>query len=390
MVDEKNNEVLWNFRLGFMYFYLNTYLEYILFVYFCNRITNRIGMFNNLSFIYLFIKKRITKRGLKIIGNFLIFLFCFSVIIKWNTVPTMTDSIIFWDFDRKVKEKNYMEINIVNPYYAFSTKDSSHSRIGFKFDKEYPDSTLFYRNPLDGNWFGCLDRTKYREYLRNIDSLHYLYIIDVDKTVDVRPLRAVFINNNSKVFVDTLYKFKNGGIVCKDEIYMDRQKIGVKSLYVLYGSHTTIQNPFRYSEFKQNRTWTSYFDLHDISQMYYKLKLDQLPRRIDSITVSIDFAGATRFTGIYPSPDEISLSGIKYTNQEKIKIIKEQGGVNIFCQYLEASGIQSARVYVLSTIATFFFGLFAKQLIETKINVKSMFLFRRRKRLEISSKAKIK
>ena len=41
------------------------------------------------------------------------------------------------------------------------------------------------------------------------------------------------------------------------------------------------------------------------------------------------------------------------------------GKVQLYCQFLETSNIQSTRVYILSTIATFFFGLFAKRLIES-------------------------
>lgn len=88
-------------------------------------------MFNYFSFIYLFIKKKVTKRGLKIVCNFLIFLLCLNVVIKWHTVPTMQDEITIIDFYTGTSNTNddnhIFEIKIQSPYYAFSTKDSAES-----------------------------------------------------------------------------------------------------------------------------------------------------------------------------------------------------------------------------------------------------------------------
>lgn len=341
-------------------------------------------MFNYFSFIYLFIKKKVTKRGLKIVCNFLIFLLCLNVVIKWHTVPTMQDEITIIDFYTGTSNTNddnhIFEIKIQSPYYAFSTKDSAESKIGFKLTKYFSDKDLYIRNPLRSTWFSFLDKTKYKEYVRNIDSVRYLYLIDITKTIDINPLR--FVNSDTKFLVDTLYQTADAVSVVRDDLIYNGQNLFLKELLVKCGRKNSTFDPLVCSSIKQKRTWRSYFDLHDIAQMYYQLKVHKLPLRTDSVTLTIDFGGATRFAGIYPAPDETNVSSIKFTNQNKLKLIEKQGGIKLYCQFLETSGIQSARIYILSTIATFFFGLFAKGLLET--DYKSIFqsiayIFRRKK-----------
>ena len=57
------------------------------------------------------------------------------------------------------------------------------------------------------------------------------------------------------------------------------------------------------------------------------------------------------------------VNGFEYTNKEKIDKIK-RNGLTVFCQFLEATGLQNVRIYLLSTIATLFFGIFIKLCLE--------------------------
>lgn len=104
----------------------------------------------------------------------------------------------------------------------------------------------------------------------------------------------------------------------------------------------------------------------DLSQSYYKLQFPHTKQDSavynDITHLSIDFAGATRFVGLNPVPDEVTLTGFCYTDSVKLRQIFKQNEFTFYCQYLEASNIQTVRTYLISTIATFFIGLFLRLL----------------------------
>ena len=103
--------------------------------------------------------------------------------------------------------------------------------------------------------------------------------------------------------------------------------------------------------------------MEDISQSYYTLniKSENYDTHIDNI--KIDFGGAVRFLHIYPTPDISDYSSIVYNDAEKISYI-QSFGLKTYCQLLEASGLQSVRIYLLSAFATFFLGISLKILLE--------------------------
>lgn len=265
-------------------------------------------MYNSFSFVFLFIKKSITRRGLKIIGNFLIFIICLNIVIKWHTVPTMNDEISFWCFDSKNEYPSLLEIDIKNPYYAFSTKDLAEASVNLNLNKIYTRSSPHYYKPLNDFWTSCLDRTKYKDRLKDLNDIHYLYIVDIQKTIDILPLRGSLLSESEKILKDTLYEYDFGGHVVHDKFVYKEGKTHLHELLVKYGKENTTIDPLKSTIISQKRAWRSYFDLHDISQLYYNIAFHKLPLSKDSITLSLDFGGATRFSGVYPSPDEVNVS----------------------------------------------------------------------------------
>lgn len=79
--------------------------------------------------------------------------------------------------------------------------------------------------------------------------------------------------------------------------------------------------------------------------------------------LEIDFGGVTRFIGINPQPDYTTMSGFGYTDSKKIEQISFKG-LKTYCQFVETSGIQSVRVYLLTAICSLFFTLFIKTLVK--------------------------
>ena len=111
-----------------------------------------------------------------------------------------------------------------------------------------------------------------------------------------------------------------------------------------------------------------YFILEDISQSYYNLNLD-IDYAVDLDRLEIDFDGAIRFTGIQPQPDQMTMSGIVYTDKKKIDEIRREG-LQLYCQFLETSTLQSVRIFVLTAFASLFFTLFWKCVYNFVVTVK--------------------
>ena len=90
-----------------------------------------------------------------------------------------------------------------------------------------------------------------------------------------------------------------------------------------------------------------WLDLNDVSQANYRLHIKT--KSIDSVTIIIDFIGATEF---YPSnvlPDEIGGSYIKYTDPLKILRIKKEG-LSFYAKFKELENIQTIRNFGLTAI----------------------------------------
>ena len=66
-----------------------------------------------------------------------------------------------------------------------------------------------------------------------------------------------------------------------------------------------------------------WFTLNDISQAYFKFNINT--SSIDSISLFIDFVGATEFSLMDPIPDRTTISGISFFEPEKIEKIKTRG-----------------------------------------------------------------
>ena len=97
-----------------------------------------------------------------------------------------------------------------------------------------------------------------------------------------------------------------------------------------------------------------WYYLYDISQSYYTFNFDN---NIKTKEISIDFVGATRFSGIYPVPDRTDMSSITYTDTAKINYIVENG-LKFHAFHLEMDGIQESRLFFVSSVLAAIFALF--------------------------------
>ena len=91
----------------------------------------------------------------------------------------------------------------------------------------------------------------------------------------------------------------------------------------------------------------SWFTLEDISQQYYKIKLNS--EKIDSISLRIDFCGVTEFSHISPEPDEKGMSYIVFSDTKKINRIL-CNGLEFHAGFKELSNMQQIRLFLLTSI----------------------------------------
>lgn len=89
------------------------------------------------------------------------------------------------------------------------------------------------------------------------------------------------------------------------------------------------------------------FDRYDISQGWYNLQLNS--STIDSLSLTINFIGATDFYPIAIEPDEIGSNYIKYTDQNKLLQIRIHG-LSFYARFKEMDNKQTIRSFVVSTL----------------------------------------
>ncbi len=325
-------------------------------------------MFNPISYTYLYIKKNFNRKFLQIIGYLLVFLCCLFTLIKWNTIPHFEDKIDFYGptpFCNNVQKKGVIEITIKSPYLSYAFKDSTGGNVNLhcilSHEYETPIKSIYgEKKVLQDEIIDLGDLEKIQTIIDSMPTFG-LYILRYRKShhsyekffniVDKRKTKKDFFHENN---VFCLVKDHFHSFPSHSEGYIITGSNG-RGFYDCESRVT----PSNKQAFMLNRI----IALNDISQANYSLTIGDLPITSDSIILNIDFGGATRFAGISPTPDEYTYSGIMYSDQEKIKKIRHSK-IKLHCQFLETTNIQSTRVYVLSTIATFFFGLFAKLLIE--------------------------
>ena len=98
-----------------------------------------------------------------------------------------------------------------------------------------------------------------------------------------------------------------------------------------------------------------WFSLEDISQQYFDLKLDFC--NIDSLSLTIDFVGATEFSNMTPSPDMTTMSSIVFTDKSKIEQISKHG-LRFHAKFKELENRQNVRLFFLTAVMSALFTIF--------------------------------
>lgn len=117
--------------------------------------------------------------------------------------------------------------------------------------------------------------------------------------------------------------------------------IGVK--FRCYKPNKLVKNPKQYLAIKK----PSWGDRHDISRGWYKIFLKT--STIDSLSLTIDFVGATDFYPMNIEPDEKGSNFIKFYNPRKILQIRKNG-LTFYAQFKDLENMQTIRCFFVTTI----------------------------------------
>ena len=317
------------------------------------------------------------------------FLICLYLLLKINTVPVRNDEVKIKTFKTvggiSDSIKYTFTVNLGNTYYGigrWENADTTFLTFSAILEGKRPKTfTEWNDEPLQRlhrkkKAIHYMRRETEKDSLANIlmnnfddinkDSLFFLFNITVKKDVGRFPVymflpSAKYEKGRDIIVTDSMgleqsrgflvyksnYTKEKGHLIAKRNFigacgFDKGEKIGGLS----WGNNSII-----------NRKINPYFVLEDISQSYYNLTLDFPYESIRRLV--IDFGGATRFIGLHPQPDLTTASSIIYTDERKIGMIRRDG-LQLYCQFLETSTLQSVRIFVFTAFASLFFTLFWK------------------------------
>lgn len=295
---------------------------------------------------------------------------CIYIQKRWYTVPRNDDYIsIKCEYGDTVKTS--WSIKLVNDYYCFGDT----GRIGQQSSVSLNAPTHFYI-ATDSN---MLERKQSLQATIkevcgdsvSLDSLSFIYSMDIRRNINTyvnTPFTLVIrhrknLSNIERKGRSTYIQYiDSAGVVAESSKgllpwlskYRKKEHINYENESFRWFIEQNVQDNFR-TNFTPTYPFAGprWLAMEDISQMYYTIQLD-VPRQKDSIDLTIDFVGATEFLDILPEPDERSLSCIRYTDQNKIRKIANNGGLKVYCKFPEMENVQELRLFLLTTIIAIF------------------------------------
>lgn len=339
-------------------------------------------MYNPFSYLFLPLEKW---RGgtrllvLKATGALLAFFVCVYFIFQFAQVQTMENYLQVKKLDRTtgmkhVERPDTFSLKFIN-YYT-STSDVLLSVGGVVTHlsmHEDTTATILHDKHTDAVIDSILktlpDSTRRQMQMEHWrDSLCLLY--QLQSSINVMPLpfyTPLFYEDTigAASYGQRFYNMPQSTslVFSNDQLRLKNEDNDI--LCYLKGFHRkgsfTIKNTFNFQH-----DYQFFFQKGDLSQSYYVLKFPHEEKDsagyYDITRLEIDFSGATRFIGLNPVPDETTLTSICYTDSAKLREIFSRDELRFFCQFAETSNIQGVRTYLVSTIATFFFGVFLRLL----------------------------
>lgn len=320
-------------------------------------------MYNPFTFIPLWIRKWTDGTRfdiVKLVCSSLLFVLSVYVLIKWNTVPAIIDTLETNTYMGIREGKACYDVRIVHPYYNFSNlyKNKAYYNIGFLGTCDQ-DSNVSLKYTRETDSLISIMRKNDMEVVTDsaIMMCHVKLKMFVTKFhTKSQNERIERVDSNSiKILGRTYNETRDTAWACGDWLAVFNKHVPGNQKDYSFSSKSDITLSMN--------GLINWFRLEDISQCYYKLNIKSFGNWDEIKNLNIGFGGAVRFLQINPVPDMIDDSSVQYSDKWKLLHIQCHG-LTLYCQQMEAVGLQSVRVYILSAFATFFLGISLKILLE--------------------------
>lgn len=326
----------------------------------------------------------------RIIGLFVIFVFCVRILIHLNEIPTKTINLAFDGYGVHTADVN-LKLMLGRNTNLEERFDSTYKNAflssnvdGVSMDVDVSDVTgnfllfndvirakgvLRHEFPMDSSVIAGFN-AMLSLHMVTTDVNQRLRMFNVTKEYETRSKKprdteGKEINNgysivSSESFRDSVSK----NVVITDEYYY----LFLRDSLSFKGAGRTIG---KRGSFIYNR---SFWQESDISQAYVGIHLsDSLHKRWDALhpasnyhrdslrtTLSIDFGSPVTISNMAPAPDSVSMTGLSFLSKEKVERIIRDGLV-FHVTFDQNKNLQAVKLFWVTTIIAALFGLIFDQ-----------------------------
>lgn len=326
----------------------------------------------------------------RIIGLFVIFVFCVRILIHLNEIPTKTINLAFDGYGVQTANVN-LDLMLGGNTNLEKRFDSTYKNAflssnvdGVSMDVDVSDVTgnyllfndvvrakgvLRHEFPMDSSVIAGFN-AMLRLHMVTTDVNQRLRMFNVTKEYKTIPRKPKDTEGNE---IDNGYMFKSSesfrhsvskNVVISDENYYFflRDSLSFKGAGISIGK----SGSFIYN--------SSFWQESDISQAYVGIHLsDSLHNRWDashpvplyhldslSTTLSIDFGSPVTISNMAPAPDSVSMTGLSFLSKEKVeRIIRD--GLIFHVTFDQNKNLQAVKLFWVTTIVAALFGLIFDQ-----------------------------
>jgi hypothetical protein len=241
-----------------------------------------------------------------------------------------------------------------------------------RFDTPIFQSSYLPKSELDSLKEGFLARGNSSAA---VDAVNVLYLIEIRKNTPHYqhtrrinyPSRDSYNEMNKLSFIVDYPAPQSSGNFFGDTIAYQWNIASAKEHYLYQLSPSLSYHIFQY------------YSPIDISQVYVNFKVTTLQNhkpiannpKLETISsLTFDFVGNTVFSEMSPSPDEINMHQIIFTDSTKIADIRENG-IIFHADLTDNKNVQTARMFLVTTILSFLVAYWVKLFLQVIKNLSS-------------------
>ena len=327
-----------------------------------------ITLFIKLALSYILLKKwtktlvrHMFPKDLKILSlvklllYVIIFICCLYVYIRWNKIPKREFKIQ----TEVLKSSNSYRIKVADIGVFFPMSESlKNNKFGYLSVQFNACSNGLDSNEVNDDGLNKFEEEEIKKLVQKCDSIENYHNLSLkfDNLFYSSFIREKISSSEYVIKKEPIMKDGwNYHLFCEtiESKNSIENKVWINSHNKRFGAFTIEQDGGSLAK----PTW---FRLEDISQAYYSFQLQT--HSIDSLLLRFNFYGATEFSQMHPSPDEIGMNYILFRDQDKISKIKSSG-IDFYVRFSDMENKQTVRMFAITTFLSMILTVFLTFLI---------------------------